>query len=145
MPHQQIGRDCIHILATQYYQEAQHETENGTVTKEAVSQDRAWSAYNKAQASEIEAFDELLDALTDRIPHEEPTGRGRPPIPDRDLAFAAIQKVYNQLSLRRAQTLFGRAANEGHMDRASTTTASATSSTATTPHPSSETFSDSAP
>lgn len=116
--HREVGRHCIHILATQYYLEVQRETENGTVTEKVpVSKDRAWSAYNKAQATEIEAFDELLDALTDRIPHEEPTGRGRPPIPDRDLAFAAIQKVYSQLSLRRAQTLFGRAANDGHMDK----------------------------
>lgn len=76
-----------------------------------------WSAYNKAQAQELEAFDELLDTLTDRIPHEEPTGRGRPPIPDRDLAFAAVRKVHSQLSLRRAQGLLNRAAQEEHLDR----------------------------
>jgi hypothetical protein len=41
--------------------------------------------------------------------------RGQPRLPISDLIFASVQKVYSQLSCRRAHSLFGFAAERGHI------------------------------
>lgn len=86
---------------------------NGTTTvteTKKVTYSQNWRAYNQAQTSEIGLFDDLLRDLVSGV-EEKPQKMGRPRASDRDLLFCAIQKVYSQLSSRRAHTLY-RNANE---------------------------------
>lgn len=112
------GVDCKHILATRYYLEAQHETPSGVVSvKMPLTHTQAWSAYNAAQTEEISLFDSLLSDLVEQI--EEPEqAMGRPRLPIKEQLFCAIQKVYSQLSSRRAQTLFRNATERGQIEHA---------------------------
>lgn len=66
-----------------------------------------WSAYNSSQACEILMFDKLLSDLVSNVPEpERESQRGRPGLSLSDSLFCAIQKVYSQLSQRRAHTLY---------------------------------------
>jgi len=99
------GRYCKHILAVRSH----IESEMSNTTK--------WPAYVNAQTHEIELFDKLLSDLVSTITEPEQT-RGRPRIPLSDQLFCAIQKVYSQLSGRRAQTLFNRSSERSQVSRA---------------------------
>lgn len=73
-------------------------------------------AYNAALTSEIQMFDALLRELVDTIP--EPTQTvGRPRLPLKDQVFCAVQKVYSQLSCRRAYGVFENAASRAQLER----------------------------
>ena len=101
-----------------YYLTVEKETAEGIVTERvALTSKQAWSAYNAAQAQEIRLFDELLQDLVSVIPEPEREGAGRPPLPLRDQLFCAIQKVYSQLSSRRAKSLFDNAADRGQISK----------------------------
>lgn len=111
----EVGRQCQHVLATRFYLQAQHP--DGTTATMPLLPDAAKNAYNAAQTNEVRLFDSLLADLMAGI--EEPAqGMGRPRIPLRDALFCATQKVYSQLSSRRATGLFGNAAERGQLDRA---------------------------
>ena len=77
-----------------------------------------WKAYNRAQTSEIKMFDRLLRGLVEYVeePIREPT-KGRKPLSRRDALFCAIQKVYSQLSQRRAHTLYRAARSREHISK----------------------------
>jgi hypothetical protein len=79
-------------------------TESVTVTQtvQRKTYPQQWPAYNRAQVSEKETFQELLAALCKGI-QEPPRGEGagRPPIPMADAVFAACFKVFSTLSGRR--------------------------------------------
>lgn len=79
---------------------------NTTTTKTTkITYSQKWKSYNKAQTSEIELFDVLLRDLVNSI--EETSQRmGRPRLSMRDSLFCSVQKVYSQLSSRRAYTLY---------------------------------------
>lgn len=67
-----------------------------------------WKAYTLAQTSEGIRFDNLLRDLVNSV--KEPEQRmGRPRLNLRETLFCAIQKVYSQLSSRRAHSLYKRA------------------------------------
>ncbi len=70
-----------------------------------VTYSQNWKAYNKAQNEEIELFDELLKDLTENVEEEEQK-TGRPRLSINEELFCSIQKVYSQLSSRRAHTLY---------------------------------------
>jgi len=75
-------------------------------TKTSFSQD--WTTYNAAQENEIELFDQFLSELVLTV--EEPEQKmGRPRLPLSDQLFCAIEKVYSQLSSRRAKSLYNKA------------------------------------
>lgn len=110
----EVGRQCQHVLATRFYLQAHHA--DGTTETVPLLPDAAKNAYNAAQTNEVRLFDSLLADLMAGI--EEPEQRmGRPRIPLRDAIFCATQKVYSQLSSRRATSLFGNAAERGQLDR----------------------------
>jgi len=112
------GGKCKHIMATRYYLEVQKETPQGTVTEKVhLTYTQAWEAYNSAQKAEIKLFDELLKDLVKAIPEPEQT-MGRPRLPLRETLFCAIQKVYSQLSSRRAYSLFENATERGQIEHA---------------------------
>lgn len=112
------GGKCKHIIATRYYLEVQKETPEGTVTEKIhLTYKQAWNAYNEAQKAEVKLFDELLKDLVQAIPEPEQT-MGRPRLPLQESLFCAIQKVYSQLSSRRAYSLFQNATERGQIERA---------------------------
>jgi len=112
------GGQCKHILATRYYLEVQHETPDGIHSEKVpITYKQAWSAYNSAQTQEIEIFDNMLAELVQTVAEPEQT-RGRPRLPITDQLFCSIQKVYSQLSSRRASGLFGKAEDREQVSHA---------------------------
>ncbi len=97
---------CKHAFAVRYFLKTEWDTPNGKVVKEKrLSYPQAWKAYTKAQTSEVKMFDELLSDLVESI--EEPEqDMGRPRVPLKSQAYCAIQKVYSQLSSRRAYSRY---------------------------------------
>jgi transposase len=115
---QNYHKPCKHILGLRYYLEIQKDTPKGTVTEKVhLTYSQAWSAYNAAQTEEIKIFDALLKDLVKAIPEPEQT-MGRPRLPLSESLFCAIQKVYSQLSSRRAQSLFQHAVEREQIDHA---------------------------
>jgi transposase len=112
------GGKCKHITATRYYLEIEKDTPTGTVTEKVhLTYTQAWNAYNEAQKAEIKLFDELLKDLVKAIPEPEQT-IGRPRLSIHETLFCAIQKVYSQLSSRRAHGLFQNAKEKGQINHA---------------------------
>ena len=112
------GGRCKHISATRYYLEIEKDTPQGTVTEKVhLTYSQAWNAYNEAQKAEVHLFDELLKDLVKAIPEPEQT-IGRPRLSLQETLFCAIQKVYSQLSSRRAHGLFQNAKEKGQIDHA---------------------------
>jgi len=112
------GGKCKHIQATRYYLEIEKDTPEGTVTEKVhLTYTQAWNAYNEAQKAEVNLFDELLKDLVKAIPEPEQT-IGRPRLSIHETLFCAIQKVYSQLSSRRAYSLFQNATEKGQISHA---------------------------
>lgn len=107
---------CKHAYAVRYYLQKEIQTQQGIKTERMrLTYHQAWGAYNKAQTEEIGLFDKLLKDLVGGI--EEPDYQfGRPSLSLKEQAFCSIQKVYSQLSSRRAVSLFGRAKDNGLLD-----------------------------
>jgi transposase len=110
---------CKHAASVRFYLEKQTTLLSGEVLSERLplTYPQAWRAYDQAQTEEVRLFDVLLADLTATV-EEPPYVTGRPPIPLRDGVFCAVQKVYSQLSCRRARSLFGFAAERGQLARA---------------------------
>jgi transposase len=112
------GGKCKHIAATRYYLEIEKDTPTGTVTEKVhLTYTQAWNAYNEAQKVEVKLFDELLKDLVKAIPEPE-QAIGRPRLSLQETLFCAIQKVYSQLSSRRAHSLFQNATEKGQISHA---------------------------
>ena len=112
------GGKCKHIAATRYYLEIENDTPEGVVTEKVhLTYAQAWNAYNEAQKAEVNLFDDLLKDLVKAIPEPEQTN-GRPRLSLQETMFCAIQKVYSQLSSRRAHSLFQNATERGQISRA---------------------------
>lgn len=112
------GGKCKHIQATHYYLEIEKETPQGTVTEKVhLTYAQAWNAYNEAQKAEVHLFDDLLKDLVKAIPEPEQT-MGRPRLSLQESTFCAIQKVYSQLSSRRAYSLFQNATEREQIEHA---------------------------
>ena len=108
------GLKCKHIFAVELTV-SQSSNPDGSVTvtqTKRITYPQEWSAYNKAQTSEIRLFDELLKDLLQEV--DEPSYTfGRPQLPIREQLFCSITKVYSQLSSRRASTLYKYATERG--------------------------------
>jgi transposase len=98
--------------------EVEKDTPTGTVTEKVhLTYTQAWNAYNAAQKAEVNLFDALLKDLVKAIPEPEQT-MGRPRLSIHETLFCAIQKVYSQLSSRRAYSLFENATEKGQINHA---------------------------
>lgn len=97
---------CKHAYAVKYYLGI--EKADGTTEKIRLTYPQAWHAYNAAQQSEVTMFDKLLKDLIAEVPELEYVF-GRPSLSRKEVMFCAIQKVYSQLSSRRAKSLFNKA------------------------------------
>jgi len=104
------GETCKHIMFITVWLRHQK--------KKTKTYSQDWAAYNAAQKKEISLFDSLLSELVSIVEEPEQTGRGRPRLPLKDVLFCAVQKVYSQLSSRRAQTLFNVAKGRDQVDHA---------------------------
>jgi len=111
-PTNRTGATCKHILFITVWLRHQKKKE----TKKTYSQD--WTAYNTAQMKEITLFDKLLSELVSIVEEPQQAGKGRPRTSLKDILFCSIQKVYSQLSSRRAQTLFNVAKGREQVDYA---------------------------
>jgi transposase len=112
------GGRCKHIAATRFYLEIEKDTPQGTVTEKVhLTYSQAWEAYNAAQKAEVKLFDELLKDLVKAIPEPEQT-KGRPRLSLQEILFCTIQKVYSQLSSRRAFSLFQNATERKQIEHA---------------------------
>jgi len=109
---------CKHTYAIRYYLQVEKDTPAGTTTQRVrISYGQAWKAYNAAQTSEVRRFDELLSALVEGIDESE-QHMGRPRLPLREAVFCSVQKVYSQLSSRRARSLFVNAKERAQITKA---------------------------
>jgi len=108
------GVKCKHQWAVEYLAMKKTDKEGNTEITKAVkiTYSQNWKAYNAAQTKEIEMFDVLLKDLLKEI-DEPDQGMGRPRLDRRESLFCAIQKVYSQLSQRRAHTLYRNAEHGG--------------------------------
>lgn len=110
---------CKHAYAARYYLQIEQDTPEGTeTTKVRLTHPQAWRAYTEAQTSEVRLFDELLRDLVSGIEEPLQIGPGRPKIPLSELLFCSIQKVYSQLSSRRAHSLFKNAEERNQITKA---------------------------
>jgi transposase len=91
-------------------------TETLTVTKRKTYPQK-WPAYNKAQTTEQDKFQELLRDLCAGIQEPVIQGRGRPPLPLSDAIFSAAFKVYSCFSGRRFMSDLRESHNRGLISR----------------------------
>jgi len=114
------GVKCKHQWAVEYFVKLETDVQgNMTTTKGMkITYTQDWSAYNKAQTSEISLFDKLLGDLVKIVP-EPPRreGAGRPRLSLQEAIFCAVEKVYSQLSSRRACSLYGKAKERGDIGK----------------------------
>lgn len=98
---------CKHIIATEIIMNQEQDAQgNTTITKTVrMTYPQDWKNYTKAQNTEVKMFDELLKDLVKAVPEPIQTF-GRPRLSLQELLFCAIQKVYSQLSSRRAYSLY---------------------------------------
>jgi len=111
--------ECKHQIAVRYfYHEVTDNEGRTTITKAVkVTYPQDWKAYNTAQTSEIRLFDALLKDLVANI--QEPVqSMGRPRLSTKETLFCSIQKVYSQLSSRRAHSLYETAKSREQISKA---------------------------
>ena len=108
------GLKCKHIFAVEItVSKSLNQDGSVTVTQtKRITYSQEWSAYNKAQTSELKLFDELLIDLLEGVAEPAYTF-GRPQLPLREQLFCSITKVYSQLSSRRASMLYNYALERG--------------------------------
>ncbi len=98
---------CKHIYAVAYFVVHQQNPDGSTTVTETVTVTKRktypqnWPAYNAAQTSEQDRFQELLRDLCCGIDEPIQQRRGRPSLPLRDAVFASAFKVYSCFSGRR--------------------------------------------
>jgi hypothetical protein len=101
-----------------FINESVDEEGNKTVEKIVwVTYSQNWKAYNKAQNDEIRLFDELLKDLAENA-EDQKQKIGRPRLSLKESLFCSIQKVYSQLSSRRAHTLYQNAEERAQINKA---------------------------
>ena len=110
---------CKHQWAVEYFAMKKTDKEGNTEITKAVkiTYPQNWKAYTAAQTQEIEMFDVLLKDLLKEIDEPE-QGMGRPRLTLQSQFFCSIQKVYSQLSSRRAQSLYRNARDREQIGKA---------------------------
>jgi hypothetical protein len=88
-----------------------------TVMATQPSYPRNWKAYDAAQGTEKDTFQELLHELCSLLPTTAVPARGRPPIPLRHAVFAITYKVYSTESVRRFKCDLSEACRRGFIPK----------------------------
>ncbi len=110
---------CKHILLVHLWLKEVHADPSSEVRRTSVRKPRIRPPlYSKAQQEEGRLFPILLRELATGVPEpaREPHRAGRPPIPMRDQAFCAIQKVYIGKSARVSHSNRVSAAADGKIE-----------------------------
>lgn len=112
------GSKCKHQYAVLLAFDKKVDKEgNTTVTKAVrVTYKQDWKNYTKAQNVEIKLFDRLLKELIENIPEPRQT-LGRPRLSLKESTYCAIQKVYSQLSSRRAHSIYESATEKDYITK----------------------------
>jgi transposase len=98
---------CKHIYAVAYFVVRETNPDGSTTVTETVTvterktYPQNWPAYNRAQTTEQDRFQELLRDLCSGIDEPITQRRGRPSLPLRDAVFSSAFKVYSCFSGRR--------------------------------------------
>jgi transposase len=114
---------CKHIYAVAYFVVQQTNPDGSTTVTETVTVTKRktypqnWPAYNAAQTSEQDKFQELLRDLCAGIPQPHAQRRGRPSLPLCDVVFSAAFKVYSTMSARRFMSDLRAAHTRGMISR----------------------------
>jgi transposase len=120
------GCTCKHIFAVRIVRQrelfsdgSETVTESVTLTEtfQRKTYPQQWKAYNRAQATEKDLFQQLLAALCKGIEEPKQTN-GRPRIPMSDAVFSAVFKVFSTQSGRRFACDLTEAHSRGHISRA---------------------------
>ena len=107
------GVKCKHIFAATFVLRREQNSDGSVTVTRAVQMSAVtqttypqnWSAYNEAQTTEKEKFQQLLSGLCDGIPLGPKVKKnGRPSLPLSDALFSVTFKVYSTLSGRRFMT-----------------------------------------
>lgn len=115
------GQRCKHIYSILYYTKVEKAVDsegNTTITKTVrISYKQDWHNYTLAQNQEVKMFDQLLKDLVEVVPEPE-QAMGRPRLSLQESLFCTIQKVYSQLSSRRAYSLYETAKEREYLEKA---------------------------
>lgn len=116
------GKPCKHIFSVAYVVVQQDNPDGSTtVTKTLTVSERKtypqnWPAYNRAQTTEQDKFQELLRDLCAGV--DEPMAKfGRPRMPLKDMIFSAVFKTYSTFSGRRFMSDLREAKERGHIGK----------------------------
>jgi transposase len=88
-----------------------------TVTKHRKTYPQNWPAYNEAQTNEKREFQTLLHDLCKGIQSAPQEGRGQRRLPMSDAVFAAVFKIYANMSARRFTSDLCDAQAKGYIDK----------------------------
>jgi len=121
------GVTCEHIYAAQIVREREENARRAAERNQSNPSDKKvrktyhqdWAVYNEAQMREKDRFQSLLSELCESIlvAADEPKGRGRPRLNQRDMIFSAVFKVYTNLSGRRFTCDLEESQRRGHIGR----------------------------
>lgn len=109
---------CKHVWAVKITVQRTEYVDGTTI--ETVQISRPWRLYNRAQESEGQLFEWLLRELCDTVP-QPPQAMGRPRYPLPDMIYSMGLKVFSTYSARRAMSNIRRAAAEGRIAKAPST------------------------
>jgi len=112
------GVKCKHQFAVEEFIQNQADRKTNKIKIVRQTYPQNWKAYNDAQSEEIRLFDILLSDLVSSIPDEQIKKKGRPVLSLNETLFCTIQKVYSQLSQRRAHSLHERASQYNQIKHA---------------------------
>lgn len=120
---------CKHAVAVRIYLERKGtvpagaanstDSERTVVATPRPTYRQAWAAYDAGQAEEFRLFAVLFHDLVSEVPEPErdDSRGGRPRVPIGEQLFCAGQKVYSQMSCRRASGMYGFAADQGLLSK----------------------------
>lgn len=117
--HEQHNVTCKHAYAVEIILKKEIDQNGNIVVTQTkkVTYPQDWKNYTPAQCNEGRLFGGLLKDLVNGI--EEPEQiMGRPRLSLKDTVFCAVQKVYSQLSSRRAHSRYGEAKDKEQIVKA---------------------------
>jgi len=103
---------CKHVLAVEFTMQREATPDADVVKLRRPTYPQNWPAYNAAQCQEKEQLLPMLADLCGTLSRPY-GGRGRPPLPVSDMAFACVSRVYSGLSARRFDSDVREAAEKG--------------------------------
>ena len=113
------GVKCKHIFAVEITVEKRVNSDGSTTITQTkkVTYPQNWVAYTTAQNEEVRLFNVLVKDLVQNVEEPEQV-MGSPRVPLRESLFCAIEKVYSQLSSRRAYSLYRNAEGKEQIEKA---------------------------